>query len=67
MAVDRTHGFGRALDVFSVYHRLGCDVIGLQETHRSGLSAFIQASCLVYCSGTCDGENYGETGKVEYG
>ena len=36
MAVDGTHGAGRALDVLSVYDRLGCDVIGLQETRRSG-------------------------------
>ena len=31
MAVDGTHGVGRALDVLSVYDRLGCDVIGLQD------------------------------------
>ena len=36
MAVDGKHGVGRALDVLSVYDRLGCDVIGLQETRRSG-------------------------------
>ena len=29
MAVDGTHGVGRALDVLSAYDRLGCDVIGL--------------------------------------
>ena len=29
MAVNGTHGVGRALDVFSVYDRLGCNVIGL--------------------------------------
>ena len=40
MAVAGTHGVGRALDVLSVYDRLGCDVIGLQETRRSGYSAF---------------------------
>ena len=28
MAVDGTHGVGRALDVLSGYDRLGCDVIG---------------------------------------
>ena len=32
MAVDGTHGVGRALDVLSVYDQLRCDVIGLQET-----------------------------------
>ena len=40
MAVDGKHGVGRALDGLSVYDRLGCDVIGLQETRRSGDSAF---------------------------
>ena len=30
IAVDGTHGVGRALDVLSVYDRLGCDIIGLQ-------------------------------------
>ena len=56
MTVDGTHGVGRALDVLSVYDRLGCDVIGLQETRRSGYSAFSQAGYLVYCSkGECGG------------
>ena len=63
MAVDGTHGVGRALDVLSVYDRLGCDVIGLQETRRSGLSAFAQASYLVYCSGECGDENGGKKGQ----
>ena len=39
IAVDGTHGVGRALDVLSVYDRLGCDVIGLEEIRRSGHSA----------------------------
>ena len=60
MAVDGTHGVRRALDVLSVYDRLGCDVIGLQETRRGGHSAFSQAGYLVYCSGECGGENGGE-------
>ena len=66
MAVDGTHRVGRALDVLSVYDRLGCDVIGLQETCRSGHSAFIRAGSLVYCSGECGGENGGkeEQGRV---
>ena len=63
MAVDRTHGVGRALDVLSVYYRLGCDVIGLQETRRSGHSAFSQAGYLVYCSGEGGGENGGKKGQ----
>ena len=63
MAVDETHEVGRALDVLSVYDRLGCDVIGLQETRRSGHSAFSQAGCLVYCSGECGDENGGKKGQ----
>ena len=63
MAVDGTHGVGRTLDVLSVYDLLGCDVIGLQETHRSGHSAFSQAGYLAYCSGECGGENGGKKGQ----
>ena len=62
MAVDRTHGAGRALDMFSVYNRLGCDVIGLQEIRRSGHSAFLQASYLVYFSDECGGKTGGKKG-----
>ena len=60
-----THGVGRALDILSVYDRLGCDVIGLQETRRSGHSPFSQAGYLliVYCSGECGGENGGKKGQ----
>ena len=61
MAVDGTHGVGRALDVLSVYDRLGCD--GLKETRRSGQSAFSQAGYLVYCSGEYGGENAGKKGQ----
>ena len=57
MVVDGKHGVGRALDVLSVYDRLGCDVIGLRETRRSG------HSYLVYCSGECDDENGGKKGQ----
>ena len=60
MAVDGTHGVGRGLDVLSVYDRLGCDITGLQETCRSGQSAFSQAGYLVYCRGECGGENGGK-------
>ena len=35
MAVDGAHGVERALDVLSMYDRLGCDVIGLQETRAA--------------------------------
>ena len=40
-----------------------CDVIGLQETRRSGHSAFTQAGYSVYCSGECGGENDGKKGQ----
>ena len=62
MAVDGKHGVGRALDVLSVYDRLGCDVIGQQETRRSGHSSFSQPGYLVYCSGKCGDENGGKKG-----
>ena len=63
MAVDGKHGVGRALDVLSAYGRLGCDVIGLQETRRSGHSALTQAGYLVYCSGECGDENGAKKGQ----
>ena len=63
MAVDGKHGVGRVLHVLSVYDRLGCDVIGVQETRRSGHSAFSQAGYLVYCSGECGDENGGKKGQ----
>ena len=63
MAADGKHGVGRALDVLSVYDRLRCDVIGLQETRRSGHSAFSQAGYLVHCSGECGDKNGGEKGQ----
>ena len=58
-----THGVRRALDVLSVYDRLGSNVVGLQETRRSGHSAFSEAGYLVYCSGECGGENGGKKGQ----
>ena len=67
MAVDGTHGAGRALDVLSVYDRLGCDIIGLQETRRSGHSAFSQADYLVHCGGECCGRNGGKKGQGRVG
>ena len=65
MAVEGTHGVGRALDVMSVYDRLGCDVIGLQVTRRGGHSAFSQAGYLVYCSGECGDGMVRRKGEVE--
>jgi hypothetical protein len=54
---------GRALDVLSVYNRLGCDIIGLKETRRSGHSDFSQAGSLMYCSSECSGKNGGKKGQ----
>ena len=67
IAVDGAHGVGRAIDVKSLYNRLGCDVIGQQETRRSGHSAFFPGwpQYLVYCSVECCGENGRKKGKVE--
>ena len=65
MAVDGTHGVGRALDVLSVYDRLGCDIIGLQETRRSGQSAFSQVGYLVYAVVSAVARMMGRKGKVE--
>ena len=44
MALDGTHGVGRTLDVLSVYDRLRCDVIDLQEIRRSGLAIWCTAA-----------------------
>ena len=41
MAVDGKHGVGRAAEVLDVYQEMGCDIIGLQETRRSGQSALL--------------------------
>ena len=61
--MDGKHGVGQALDVLSVYDRLGCDVTGLQQTRCSGHSTFSQAGYLVYCSSECDDENGGKKGQ----
>ena len=63
MAVDGSKGVRRALDVLSVYDRLEGDIIGWQETGRSGQSAFSQAGYLVYCSGECGGKKVGKKGQ----
>ena len=63
MAVDGAHGVGRALDVLSLYDRLGCDVVGLRKTRRSRHSVFSQAGSLVYCSGEWSDENGGKKGQ----
>ena len=67
MAMDGTHGVGRALDVLSVYDRLGCDVIGLQEARRSGYSAFSHVGYSVYYSAEYGDENGGKKGQSGVG
>ena len=51
MAVDGKHCVGRAAEVPGVYQEMGCNIIGLQETRRSGQSALLQAGYHDYCSG----------------
>ena len=63
MAVDGKHGVGRAAEVLDVYQQMGCDIIGLQETRRSGQSALLQAGYVVYCSGESGGDGEGKKGQ----
>ena len=65
MAVDGKHGVGRAAEVLDVYQEMGCAILGLQETRRSGQSALLQAGYVVYCSGENGGD--GERKKGEGG
>ena len=67
MAVGGKHGVGRAAEVFNVYKGMGCDIIGLQETRRSGQSALLQAGYVVFCSGESGGEGEGKKGQVGVG
>ena len=67
MVVDGMQRVRQALDVLSMYDRLGeRDVIGLQGTRHNEYSASIQAGYLVYCGGECGGESGGkkEQGRV---
>ena len=63
MAVDGKHGVGTAAEVLDVYQEMGCDIIGLQETRRSGQSALLQAGYVVYCSGESGGDGEGKKGQ----
>ena len=47
MAVEGKHGVERAAEVLDVYREMGCDIIGLQETRRSGQPALLQAGYVV--------------------
>ena len=57
VAVDGKHGIGGAWEVLSALRILGCDVIGIQETRRSGQSIFVEAGYTVYCSDESGGES----------
>ena len=63
MAVDGKHGMGRAAEVFDVYQEMGCGIIGLQETRRSGQSALLQAGYVVYSSCESGGDGEGKKGQ----
>ena len=56
MAVDGKHGVGRAVEVLSKYEERDCDIIGLQETRRSGQSALVETGYVVNCSGEGGGK-----------
>ena len=60
MAVDGKHGVGRAEEVLHMYQDMDCDIIGLQETRRSGQSALLQGGYVVSCSGESGGGGEGE-------
>ena len=63
MAVDGEHGVRRAAEVLSEYQERDCDIIGPQETRRSGQSALVEAGYVVYCSGEGGGEGGGKKGQ----
>ena len=63
MAVDGKHGVERVAEVLDMYQEMGCDIIGLQETRRSGQSALLQAGYVVYCSGESGGDGEGKKGQ----
>ena len=67
MAVDRKHDVGRAAEVLDVYQEMGCDIIGLQETRRSGQFDLLQAGYAVYCSGESGGDGEGKKGQGRVG
>ena len=68
MAADGKHGVGKATEVLGVYQEMICDMVGLQETRRSGQSA-LQARYVVYCGGESGGDRKGKKGQggVGYG
>ena len=61
--MDGKHGVGRAAEVLDVYQEMSCNIIGLQETRRSGQSALLQAGYVVYYSGGSGGDGEGKKGQ----
>ena len=51
LAVKGKNGYGHDGRVLAKGRQLGCDVLGLQETRRSGSPTFLAAGYRVFCSG----------------
>lgn len=66
MALDGKHGIGRSWEVLNDFRNLGCDVIGVQETRRSGQLIFVEAGYNVYCGGE-SGDEDGRNGQSGVG
>ena len=64
MAATGKHGVGRTADVLQQCSDAGCDIVGLQETRRSGHSTLKAGGYIVYFSGETglDGEKKGQGG-----
>ena len=60
MTVDEKHGVDRAAEVFGVYQEIGCDIISLKETRRSGQSALFRTGYIFYCSVESGGDGEGK-------
>ena len=63
MAVNDKYGAGRAAEVLGVYQEMGCDIIGLHETGRSGQSALLEDGHADYCRGESGGDVGGKKGQ----
>ena len=59
------YGVGRAAEVLDVYQEIGCDIIGLQETRRSGQSALLRANMLFTEAVSPEATGKGRRAKVE--
>ena len=67
MAVDGKHGVGRAAEVLDAYQKMGCDIIDLQETRRSGQSALFKLDMLSTAAASPEATGNGRRAKVELG